>query len=528
MRRFYSYGPVNCKDHFCVPRTEIIQKCADQLIGNIDREGHYFTLWAPRQTGKTWIMRQVKDEILRKYKDRFIIGTMSMQAIIVDNDRPDDIFQWIPLLINNTFKIDIDTPDNWSEWASLFHKKAGLFDRPVILFIDEFDKIPPNVIDRFVNLFRAMYLDRDSYLLHGLGLIGVRSVLGVESHRGSPFNVQRSLHIPNFSYNETAELFHQYIEESGQEIASEVIDNVYEATRGQPGLVCWFGELLTEKYNPGISHTIDNTLWQRVYNRALHLEWNNTILNLIKKARSEYQSYVMDLFASSEIPFSLDRQWCSYLYMNGIIDSELLVDNRGVEVYACRFSCPFVQKRLYNALTYDVIGEKTPIPPLDLLDTLEDVFQGSDLNLKVLLERYKDYLKRLKSKGLNPWKGQPRRADLHYTEAVGHFHLYMWLQRAIGNDCVISPEFPTGNGKVDLHLRCAEGEGIIEVKSFTRASDIKRFKNEAAKYAENLNKGSVTIALFVPTEEEHILEQFSFEEIINNVTVTVVAIGWTV
>ena len=35
------------------------------------------------------------------------------------------------------------------------------------------------------------------YLLHGLALVGVRAVLGIDSDRGSPFNVQRSLHVPN-------------------------------------------------------------------------------------------------------------------------------------------------------------------------------------------------------------------------------------------------------------------------------------------------------------------------------------------
>ncbi|MBF0609421.1 MAG: ATP-binding protein, partial [Magnetococcales bacterium] len=61
MRSFYSYGPVNCRSHFCVPRRELIERCAGQLIGDIvDEGGRYFTIWAPRQTGKTWVMRQVR------------------------------------------------------------------------------------------------------------------------------------------------------------------------------------------------------------------------------------------------------------------------------------------------------------------------------------------------------------------------------------------------------------------------------------------------------------------------------------
>ncbi len=60
MRKFFSYGPVDCELHFCVPRKELIEKCMNQLIGENKKFGHYFTLWAPRQTGKTWLMIQVK------------------------------------------------------------------------------------------------------------------------------------------------------------------------------------------------------------------------------------------------------------------------------------------------------------------------------------------------------------------------------------------------------------------------------------------------------------------------------------
>ncbi len=62
---------------------------------------------------------------------------------------------------------------------------------------------------------------------------------------------------------------------------------MYDSTRGQPGLVCWFGELLTEKYNPGSDKAVEMSLWGDVYQAALHREWNNTILNLIRKARQQ-------------------------------------------------------------------------------------------------------------------------------------------------------------------------------------------------------------------------------------------------
>ncbi|MBV6342048.1 AAA-like domain-containing protein, partial [Candidatus Magnetobacterium casense] len=305
MRSFYSYGPVDSQEHFCVHRKELIERCIEQLIGNLDKGGRYFTVWAPRQTGKTWLMQQVRDEIQARYSDHFIVGTMSVQGTVFkDDDDVDSFLAKVPRLIWETFKLRIDIPSDWEAFNGLFDRNDSIFDRPIILFIDEFDSLPPKVIDILVKMFRDMYLKRDSYLLHGLALIGVRTVLGVESERGSPFNVQRSMHIPNFSKDEVAELFQQYRDESGQDVDPVVVDKLYHVTRGQPGLVCWFGELLTEKYNPGINNTIDAALWYDVYSSALSIEFNNTTLNLIKKAKGAYQQHVASLFTRADIPFS--------------------------------------------------------------------------------------------------------------------------------------------------------------------------------------------------------------------------------
>ncbi len=501
MRSFFSYGPVDCEKHFCVQRGVLIQQCVEQLIGD-EEGGHYFTVWAPRQTGKTWLMKQVKKEIEKRYGDKFICGYMSMQG--VESDTLDAFLSELPRILRIGFGIDLSrSPADLSEFVELFEKKKGVFDRPVILFIDEFDSLSPELIDRLVSRFRDIYITREAYNLHGLALIGVRAVLGVDSERGSPFNIQRSLHVENFTYDEVVDLYNQYIEESGQEIEEQVIDKVYEVTSGQPGLVCWFGELLTEKYNPGKGKIIDLDVWRQVYSRSLRVEWNNTVLNLIKKAKSRYLSYVLKIFEKSDVEFSLDKDWCSYLYLNGIIDYVDTVDKKGELVQVCKFSNPFIQQRLYNALTYDFIGDETPIYALRLGDELTDVFEQG-INLQALITRYRDYLKRLKEKGLSPFKHIPKRSDLNIYEAGGHFHLYHWLMNAIGRICWITPEFPTGNGRVDLHIRCEDKEAVIEIKSFRDMAALKQAKVQASKYAAKLGLKEILLVVFVygVSEEE--------------------------
>ncbi|MCP4345314.1 MAG: hypothetical protein GY795_07290 [Desulfobacterales bacterium] len=44
MRCFHSYGPVDCRHHFCVERNSLVQRCFEQMIGVPDEGGHYFTM----------------------------------------------------------------------------------------------------------------------------------------------------------------------------------------------------------------------------------------------------------------------------------------------------------------------------------------------------------------------------------------------------------------------------------------------------------------------------------------------------
>jgi len=531
MRQFHSYGPVDKTKHFAVPRKELVRQCMENLIGDPKQGGHYFTIWASRQTGKTWLMKESIRQIKEIYGDlfevhQFSLGKLRKAGLNVDG-------KWgqfeLPLpfikLIQREFPGNPEI-QNWDDFWGLFSKNNGLWDKPLILFIDEADTVSPEFLDIMVNQFREMYLDRKSNFLHSLALIGVRAVLGIESERGSPFNIQKSLNVPNLTQEEVEDLFCQYQEESKDVVVPEVIQQVYNATCGQPGLVGWFGELLTTKYNPGIKKSIDIRTWRDVYEAASYKEWNNTVLNLIIKARGPYVNYVLDLFGKANMGFSIHAEWCNYLYLNGIIQEHVIADQSGKKTWVCRFSCPFVQTCVFHALTLDIIGDRLPILAIEPLDSLNDVFEKNEIDIPALLERYKNYLKRLKAKEINPWKDQPRRSDLHITEAVGHFHLYAWLEAAIGSQCLISPEFPTGNGKVDLRIKCSEKTGIIEIKSFIDLARLRQAEIQAAGYGKQTGVNAVTLALFVPVEDEVVLDKLSGVKVIDGVRVAVCAIGW--
>ena len=144
MRTFFSYGPVDCEQHFCVPRHELIERCLHSIIGDPAKGGHYFTIWAPRQSGKTWLMRQVKERMTQHHAEQFAIHHFSLGNLRGLNWEPEGDSKRIPLPPDLSGILHEGLPgrphiENWEQFRDFFSKEAGNWDRPLLLFIDEFD-----------------------------------------------------------------------------------------------------------------------------------------------------------------------------------------------------------------------------------------------------------------------------------------------------------------------------------------------------------------------------------------------------
>ncbi len=161
MRRFHSYGPVDCEEHFCVTRKELIDRCTAQLIGNPEKGGHYFTIWAPRQTGKTWLMRQVKEEIPQRYPDQFTVFNFSLGNLRGMRYSPSGEGGDVELPVAFRDVLEIELPgspkvESWKEFSRVFSKDGGLWHCPLLLLIDEADTAPPALEEFLVDMMRTL------------------------------------------------------------------------------------------------------------------------------------------------------------------------------------------------------------------------------------------------------------------------------------------------------------------------------------------------------------------------------------
>ncbi len=502
MRKFSSYGPVDKELNYYAPREDLIQFAYQQLLGeNPDKGGHYITVWGPRQTGKTWLMQQILADL--RADNRFAVVKINLQHLKEEQDSI-SIINTIAEEIAYTLHISIPKITVLKEFQQIF--RADVLAKPLILMLDEFDALNEKAIGNIVNVLRNIYIHRQDqsnkiteqkdYLLHGVALIGVRAVLGVENVAGSPFNVQRGLHIPNLTADEVTGMFRWYEQDSGQQFEPDVIERVYYEFRGQPGLTCWFGELLTETYN---EHHLTITMldFDIAYAMATNALPNNNILNIISKAKQEpYKDFVLEMFRTEEKrKFGYDDPIVNFLYMNGVIDQEVVNKK---ELYL-KFPCPFVQKRLFNTFARDLFRDVGRL--YDPFEDLSDTITDTSLNIKALLKRYQTYLQQNRSWLL---RDAPRRkTDLRIYEAVYHFNLYVYLQQFLNSyHGQVYPEFPTGNGQIDLIIRYEGQMYGLEVKSFSNQRDYKEALLQATAYGQQLGLAEITLAFFVERVDE--------------------------
>ncbi|MCU0288896.1 MAG: hypothetical protein MUF15_21190, partial [Acidobacteria bacterium] len=248
--------------------------------------------------------------------------------------------------------------------------------------------------------------------------------------------------------------------------------------------------------------------FRHAYANASNILPNNNILNLISKVKKDpYREIAIELFQTDEkIKFRFDNENLNYLYMNGVIDYESVETDTGEIHSYCKFSSPFVQARLFNFFSWEMFHYMGAL--IHPLDAMEDAVTMDTLNVRNIMKRYQAYLDKNKE---TFFRDVPRRKrDLKIYEAIYHFNLYRYLYNLLEKRGVdVIPEFPTGNGKIDLILKYKGRVYALELKSFSDIYDFREGIDQAAQYGQKLRLTEIAYVVFVELKAEEIkqLEQ---------------------
>ena len=257
MRKFKTSGPVVPAEHYCIPPLERFDL---EYVLELIRDREYFTLHAPRQTGKTSALKSLQDLLnsgtVGSYRCVYVkleggqtarhdVGR-AMRSILDEIAlRAQDVLE--DDFVNDAWPdiLEISGPDG--ALKRVLTKWSAASPQPLVLLVDEIDALVGDSLISVLRQLRSGYDRRPAGYPQSVVLCGVRDIRDYRIHSGSTgeiitggsaFNISAdSLRLGDFDRAEVEALLGQHTEDRGQRFELAAVDRIHTQTAGQPWLV---------------------------------------------------------------------------------------------------------------------------------------------------------------------------------------------------------------------------------------------------------------------------------------------------
>jgi hypothetical protein len=476
MRRFNTSGPNIIEEHYTLMRPELIENGLNKI-----HQSRYFTIWAPRQTGKSTYFRLLADKLHAEgYKVAHVnfenYKEATMKAFLNE---------FHAQLING-WDVDFVNKDLQETFSAISRIK----DQKLVLIIDEVEGINPNFFGQFLHSIRNVYHSRTEHSLKSVILVGVSNIVGVVQDNASPFNVTDNLNVPYFTDAETLELFEQHETETGQLFDPSVKTQISEITANQPGLVNGFAAKLVED-NPN-KQLIDYDDYLLVEQWYLKLGIDKNVSNIVNKGKKHKNFLQQLLFTEAKIPFQIYRDYIRELYVNGIItyDKQNFIT----------FRVPLYRKCLYDAFYPYLNGEQNRIQ--ENIDISEYFTPDGMLFMPKIIEKYKEYALKRGFRFFLERDDEGKVISIKEAALMYSFETYInAFLGVVGGTSYI--EAHTNLGRTDMIINIRGEEAVVESKVYQNITQFEKGKAQVAYYAHRMGLTTATYLVFVSSTVTH-------------------------
>lgn len=492
MRSFNTSGPNFPEQHYTIFRKDLVEQ-GKGLV----KEKRYFTVWAPRQTGKSTWFRQLAEDL---EKEDYLVAHINFESY-----RNAPLSSFLDRLLYNLKRFWGINPKK-RDIAGIFNEIEKVTNKKLVLIIDEIEGVNPKYFNDFLHAIRNAYHSRNQHGLHSVILVGVSNITGIVQDNASPFNIADNLAIPYFTDKEVVALLKQHEEETGQLFSPKVTQKISEITANQPGLVNGFAQQLTTRHPD--KKVLDYKDYLEVEQWYLTRTIDKNISNIIKYAKQHRAFVEQLLFVDKKIPFRINHPAIEKLHTNGLIIWD--------EDNYIKFWVPLYQKCLFDTFYPYTNGEQKYImrsmPVYDVLD------EQGNFRIKPLIEAYKAYVKR---RGFRAFREKDE--DDNYKsipEAVMVYSFETYIQAfLLMVDGKSYREAQASLGDTDLIINVANKEYLFETKIYRYPKQFEDGKGQLAYYCQSLNLEEAVYLVFVPNNIRYPERVQEDEEVINGVLV---------
>ncbi|MEZ4847392.1 MAG: hypothetical protein R3B93_01900 [Bacteroidia bacterium] len=460
-RKFNTSGPNIPARHYTLMREPILKKGLELVS-----EERYFTIWAPRQTGKSTYFQLLSDKLIKEGYKVAIINLENFANVPISS-----FFKVFLRKIHEGWGVKIQA----SDLGGLLDEIERIETGKNVLIIDEIEGLNPAIFGDFLHTIRSLYHTRTTHSLKSVILVGVSNIIGVVEDHASPFNIADNLEIPYFSSKETFELLHQHEEETGQLFEEKVKAKISEITANQPGLVNGFAYQLVDRCQE--QEVIQYDEYLEVEDWYLTEVIDKNVSNILKYAK-KYRSFVEKLLFTEEgIHFDIDREETKILHTNGLIKK----DKHG----NIEFWVPLYKKRLYTAFYPYTNGEKQYF--FNRIENFFDLVKGGEIDFDFLIQNYKDYVKRRSFKAFRE-KDPETGAYKSIKEAALKYSFETYISFFLQHIEAKSYTEPgTGLGLSDMVINYQGKEYVVEAKVYRYPLQVQKGLKQLAYYCQSLS-----------------------------------------
>ncbi|KJJ85718.1 ATPase domain protein, prokaryote domain protein, partial [Candidatus Omnitrophus magneticus] len=460
------------------------------VIFDLIEKEQYFTIHAPRQTGKTTLLHELAHRLNKEGNYISVVfsvesaGYRSITEEIANKKIINSLYSSSGQYLNKNncpispekYTKDLTLENYLIDWAISQPK-------PIVLLLDEIDSLYDDVLVSILRQLRNGFQIRPKRFPSTVALVGLRDVreykLKVRPTEaslgsGSPFNIKaESILLGTFTKEEISELYSQHTKDTGQIFSKEVVDRIYELTGGQPWLVNAVANEIVEKilksdYTKTI--TIDHAEQAKenlIKRRDTHLD------SLIDKLKEERVKNIISAIINGD-GVLFDNYDDSLMYCR---DLGIISETRPVRI----------ANEIYQEIIPRVLNR-------NLQDSIEEegetkwyIKPDGKLDMDKLLKAFQKFYRRNSEHWLE-------RFD--YKEAGQGLLLMAFLQRVINGGGRIDREMAVGRGRTDLTIEFAGETFVLELK-LKRYDDTKEEGlDQISRYLDTLGMTKGYLILF--------------------------------
>ena len=456
MKKFFNVtGFCNPERHYIIDPLRGLNEQIDKLI----KDQYYFTMHAPRQSGKTTMLHSLMHKINGEGENICLVVSLESAGYrtITEADANTKIVKAIitsaELFLEEQYRPKLSKGLSYYSMKDFLAEWCIQLPKPLILLVDEIDSLYDDVLISVLRQFRDGFQLRPKSFPSSVVLVGLRDVRdykdkvrdGINSMgSGSPFNIKaKSFRLVNFTKTQIKTLLQQYTDEGGQEFSDEIIDLFYSYTGGQPWLVNALAcEVVYEILNYDVSKEVTPDIVAQakenlIVRRDTHLD------SLIDKLQNPRVKPIISALISGENimydEYNDDKQ---YIYDLGLIDIE---NKNGI--------C--ISNQIYAEIIPRVLNGNFQDMMVPIVERQWYIKPDGKLDMDLLLKEFQKFYRRHSESWLDKFS---------FHESGKQLLLMAFLQRIVNGGGKIDREMAVGRGRCDLYIEFDNDCFVLELK----------------------------------------------------------------